>query len=126
MPAGNSAQVTVTSSSRANRVSRGSVHARVSPVIGAIGASSGAGTAGAGSGSTCARSCLVIRPLGHVRSGPVMAGGLSERAIARLAAFEGGAEATAFLAYLVARGRSSYTVRSYASGLEHFLAWTTA
>src|SRR3954470_22358304 len=55
-----------------------------------------------------------------------MAGGLSDRAIARLAALEGGAEATAFVAGLVARGRSSYTLRSYAAGLEHFLAWTTA
>jgi site-specific recombinase XerD len=55
-----------------------------------------------------------------------MAGGLSERAVARLAALEGGAEATAFLVSLVARGRSSYTLRSYAAGLEHFLAWTTA
>src|SRR4051794_6251115 len=55
-----------------------------------------------------------------------MAGGLSDRAAARLAALEGGAEATAFLASLFARGRSSYTLRSYAAGLEHFLAWTTA
>lgn len=55
-----------------------------------------------------------------------MAGGLSDRAVVRLVALEGGAEATAFLAGLVARGRSSYTLRSYASGLEHFLAWTTA
>jgi len=55
-----------------------------------------------------------------------MAGGLSDRAIARLAALEGGAEATAFLTSLVAHGRGSYTLRSYAVGLEHFLAWTTA
>src|SRR4051794_32716046 len=92
----------------------------------AIGASSGAGRAGGGSGSTWVRSCLVIRPHGVVRSGPVMAGGLSDHVVARLAALEGGAEATAFLASLVARGRSSYTLRSYGSGLEHFLAWTTA
>jgi len=46
--------------------------------------------------------------------------------MARLAALEGGAEATAFLTSLVARGRSSYTLRSYAAGLEHFLAWTAA
>jgi integrase/recombinase XerD len=33
------------------------------------------------------------------------------------------AEATAFLAWLAARGRGSYTQRAYALGLAHFLGW---
>jgi site-specific recombinase XerD len=41
----------------------------------------------------------------------------------RLAALDGGEEAVAFLASLVARGCSSYTVRGYALGLAHFLEW---
>jgi hypothetical protein len=43
-----------------------------------------------------------------------MAGGLSESAMGRLEALEDGEAAVGFLASLVARGRSSYTVRTYA------------
>jgi site-specific recombinase XerD len=40
-----------------------------------------------------------------------------------LEALGGGAEAIEFVEWLVACGRSSYTVRTYASGLAHFLGW---
>jgi integrase/recombinase XerD len=52
-----------------------------------------------------------------------MAGGLSSGAAGRLETLEDGGEAVAFLEWLVARGRSSYTLRTYALGLEHFFAW---
>jgi hypothetical protein len=55
-----------------------------------------------------------------------MAGGLSESVMGRFEALEDGGEAVAFLASLVTRGRSSYTVRTYALGLAHFLEWTAA
>jgi hypothetical protein len=35
----------------------------------------------------------------------------------------GGDDAVAFLAALLGRGRSSYTLRTYRLGLEHFLSW---
>lgn len=52
-----------------------------------------------------------------------MAGGLSEETVRRLEALVDGGDAMAFLASLVGCGRSSYTVRTYALGLAHFLEW---
>ena len=52
-----------------------------------------------------------------------MAGGLSRSVVGRLEALEGGEDAIRFLESLAARGRSSYTVRSYGLGLAHFLEW---
>jgi hypothetical protein len=52
-----------------------------------------------------------------------MAGGFQSAVVARLEALGGGAEAIEFVEWLVACGRSSYTVRTYASGLAHFLGW---
>jgi integrase/recombinase XerD len=71
-------------------------------------------------------SCLVIRPGLDLRSVLLMAGGLSESVMGRFEALDDGGEAVAFLASLVARGRSSYTVRTYALGLAHFLGWVSA
>lgn len=55
-----------------------------------------------------------------------MAGGLSRSVVVRLEALEGGEDALRFLESLAARGRSSYTMRSYALGLAHFLEWFAA
>jgi hypothetical protein len=52
-----------------------------------------------------------------------MAGGLSESVMGRFETLEDGGEAVAFLASLVTRGQSSYTLRTYALGLAHFLEW---
>jgi len=52
-----------------------------------------------------------------------MAGGFSSGAAERLETLNGGSEATAFLVVLLGRGRSSYTLRTYGRGLEHFLLW---
>jgi hypothetical protein len=43
-----------------------------------------------------------------------------------LKALDGGGEAVAFLERLVACGRSSYTLRTYAGGLDHFVRWLRA
>lgn len=55
-----------------------------------------------------------------------MAGVLSSDALSRLKTLDGGGEAVAFLERLVVCGRSSYTLRTYAAGLEHFLRWLAA
>lgn len=55
-----------------------------------------------------------------------MAGGLSQSTVMRLEAVVDGDPALSFLASLTARGRSSYTVRTYALGLAHFLEWAVA
>ncbi len=55
-----------------------------------------------------------------------MAGGLSSDAFGRLQRLDGGDDAVAFLEALVARGSSSYTVRTYGLGLEHFLSWAAS
>lgn len=55
-----------------------------------------------------------------------MAGGLSSDAVARLETLDGGDDAVAFLERLVACGRSSYTLRTYAGGLDHFVRWLRA
>jgi integrase/recombinase XerD len=55
-----------------------------------------------------------------------MAGGLSSDAVSRLKTLDGGGEAVAFLERLVVCGRSSYTLRTYAARLEHFLRWLAA
>lgn len=52
-----------------------------------------------------------------------MAGGLSSGAVGRLEALNGNDEVAAFLAALVDRGLSSYTLRTYGLGLEHFVRW---
>src|SRR4051794_23359036 len=52
-----------------------------------------------------------------------MGGGLSRTAVERLEALEDGDEAVVVLRELASRGRSSYTVRTYALGLAHFLEW---
>ena len=54
-----------------------------------------------------------------------MAGGLSQSTVMRLEAVVDGDPALSFLASLTARGRSSYTVRTYALGLAHFLEWSS-
>ena len=54
-----------------------------------------------------------------------MVGGFSSGAAERLETLNGGGEATAFLVVLLGRGRSSYTLRTYGRGLEHFLSWLT-
>jgi hypothetical protein len=56
----------------------------------------------------------------------LMAGGLSSDAFGRLQRLDGGDDAVAFLEALVARGSSSYTVRTYGLGLEHFLSWAAS
>jgi site-specific recombinase XerD len=68
----------------------------------------------------------VIRPVRVLRSSLLMVGGLSSDAVARLDTLDDGDEAVAFLAHLVVCGRSSYTLRTYAAGLEHFLRWLMA
>jgi integrase/recombinase XerD len=55
-----------------------------------------------------------------------MGSGLSSGAAERLEALEDGDEAEAFLQALASRGRSSYTLRTYALGLAHFLEWLSA
>src|SRR4051812_40078206 len=55
-----------------------------------------------------------------------MGGGLSHSAVERLEALEDGDEAAVFLRALASRGRSSYTLRTYALGLAHFLEWLSA
>lgn len=55
-----------------------------------------------------------------------MAGGFSSGAVGRLEALEDGDEAGAFLSALASRGRSSYTLRTYALGLAHFFEWLAA
>jgi integrase/recombinase XerD len=55
-----------------------------------------------------------------------MGGGLSRGAVERLQALEDGDEAVAFLRALASRGRSSYTLRTYALGVAHFLEWLAA
>ncbi len=55
-----------------------------------------------------------------------MAGGLSSAAVGRLEALDDGDEAVAFLQALASRGCSSYTLRTYALGLAHFLEWLSA
>jgi hypothetical protein len=119
--------VTVEPISAASAISGSSHGASSSPSISAAaGGSSGAGSAGGGSSSTWERSCLVIRPVSHVGSVLLMAGGLSSEAIGRLQRLDGGDHAVAFLEALVARGSSSYTVRTYGLGLEHFLSWSAS
>ena len=51
---------------------------------------------------------------------------MSRGAVERLQALEDGDEAVAFLQALANRGRSSYTLRTYALGLAHFLEWLSA
>jgi hypothetical protein len=51
---------------------------------------------------------------------------LSRGAVERLEALEDGDEAVAFLHALASRGRSSYTLRTYALGVAHFLEWLAA
>jgi hypothetical protein len=55
-----------------------------------------------------------------------MGGGLSRGAVERLEALEDGDKAVAFLQALASRGRSSYTLRTYALGVAHFLEWLAA
>jgi integrase/recombinase XerD len=55
-----------------------------------------------------------------------MAGGLSSGAVGRLKALDDGDEAVAFLRALASRGRSSYTLQTYALGIAHFLEWLAA
>lgn len=71
-------------------------------------------------------SCLVIRPGCGIRSVLPMGGGLSRGAVERLEALDDGDEAVAFLRELASCGRSSYTLRTYALGLVHFLGWLSA
>jgi integrase/recombinase XerD len=52
-----------------------------------------------------------------------MVGGLSSGVVGRLEGLNGGSEAASFLSVLVGRGCSSYTLRTYGQGLEHFLSW---
>jgi site-specific recombinase XerD len=97
----------------------------LSPVSGSLGGASGVGSPD-GKGVTCVASCLVIRPPPGIRFVLLMAGGLSSGAVARLNTLGDGDEAVAFLSALARRGRSSYTSRTYALGLAHFLEWLTA
>src|SRR3954454_7662207 len=94
-------------------------------VIGSDGGVSGTGSR-PGSGSVIETSCLVIRPACGIGSVLLMGGGLSHSAVERLEALEGGEEAAVFLRALASRGRSSYTLRTYALGLAHFLEWLSA
>lgn len=112
-------------SDRANAAHGSSRCACESPVSGAHGGSSDACSAPS-MGATCWRSCLVIRPDAHLRSVLLMAGGLSSGAVGRLESLNGGDEGVAFLGSLAVRGCSSYTLRTDALGVEHFLSWLAA
>ena len=111
-----------------------------SPSMSRIGGSSGAGTAGGGSGATWSSACLVIRPTGYV----ACASAATERLVGVAGAFAvrvdlgsgrpgsrfaiigpgvGAGEASEFLALLACYGRGSYTQRTYALGLAHFMSW---
>ncbi len=94
----------------------------MSPSIGSHGASSGTDSL-PGSRFVWETSCLVIRPGAYLRSVLLMAGGFSSGVAERMETLNGGGEATAFLVVLLGRGRSSYTLRTYGRGLEHFLLW---
>ena len=117
------------------------IGARSSPATSWIGSSSGAGSAGGGSGATWSWACLVIRPTGYV----ACASAARERLVGVAGAFAvevdlgatgrsgsrfvvigpgvGAGEASEFLGWLACCGRGSYTQRTYALGLAHFLSW---